>query len=89
MEGLFVIKSAGSVQVHSRPSCPFVLTMNPPPQVSINWFGFTILDLNQLTQVGSHVRWWNSQGVLMTGSVRAINVLSDVHPFIYYTLYQC
>ena len=47
------------------------------------------MDLNQLTQVGSRVRWWNSQGVLMTGSVRAIDVLSDVRPFIYYTLYQC
>ena len=40
--------------------------------------GFAFTDSNQSTQIGSRVRWWNSRGQLMLGTVRAINVLSDV-----------
>ena len=53
--------------------------MNPPPQVSLfNLFCFTFTDLNESMQIGSRVRWWNSKGVLMKGTVQAINILSDV-----------
>ncbi|KAH9027705.1 hypothetical protein EDB85DRAFT_98720 [Lactarius pseudohatsudake] len=33
--------------------------------------------MNPPPQIGSRVRWWNSRGQLMHGTVRNINVLSD------------
>ncbi|KAI9457075.1 hypothetical protein BJY52DRAFT_1378744 [Lactarius psammicola] len=56
--------------------------MNPPPQVSWDYFALLFFrlaftDSDQSTQIGSRVRWWNSKGQLMHGVVRTINVLSD------------
>ena len=61
--------------------------MNPPPQVGQNnlfWLHFYSFEPS--TQIGSRVRWWNSKGQVMQGTVSAINVLSDVCPWTDYSL---
>lgn len=52
------------------------------------YFGFAFTDSNQSMQIGSRVRWWNAKGQVMQGTVRAIDVLSDVRPWTDYALYQ-